>query len=39
MLETMQKKITAEGEAEKELYEKFECYCKTNGGDLGGTIA
>jgi len=39
MLETMQKKVTAEGEAEKELYEKFECYCKTNGGDLGGTIA
>jgi len=39
MLQTMQKKITAEGEKEKELYEKFVCYCKTSGGDLNGTIA
>eukprot|EP00420_Gonyaulax_spinifera_P036840 CAMPEP_0197885846 /NCGR_PEP_ID=MMETSP1439-20131203/15163_1 /TAXON_ID=66791 /ORGANISM="Gonyaulax spinifera, Strain CCMP409" /LENGTH=726 /DNA_ID=CAMNT_0043505599 /DNA_START=58 /DNA_END=2238 /DNA_ORIENTATION=+ len=30
LLQSMQKKVTAEGEKEKELYEKFMCYC--NGG-------
>merc|ERR1719271_1880520 len=35
----MQKKIIAEGEKEKELYEKFMCYCKSSGGALGKSIA
>jgi len=39
MLQTMQKKVSAEGEVEKELYEKFECYCKNSGGELQKTIA
>eukprot|EP00928_Gymnodinium_smaydae_P069135 TRINITY_DN5252_c0_g2_i1.p1 TRINITY_DN5252_c0_g2~~TRINITY_DN5252_c0_g2_i1.p1 ORF type:complete len:747 (-),score=269.14 TRINITY_DN5252_c0_g2_i1:84-2189(-) len=39
MLQAMQKKVTAEGEKEKELYEKFMCYCKTSGGSLKETIA
>eukprot|EP00448_Togula_jolla_P007805 CAMPEP_0170613858 /NCGR_PEP_ID=MMETSP0224-20130122/24493_1 /TAXON_ID=285029 /ORGANISM="Togula jolla, Strain CCCM 725" /LENGTH=672 /DNA_ID=CAMNT_0010939481 /DNA_START=56 /DNA_END=2070 /DNA_ORIENTATION=- len=39
MLQTLQKKVTAEGEKEKELYEKFECYCKNSGSQLGGSIA
>lgn len=39
MLQVMQKKITAEGEEETELYEKFMCYCKSSGGDLEKSIA
>jgi hypothetical protein len=39
MLQAMQKKVTEEGEKEKELYEKFMCYCKTSGGDLTGAIS
>jgi len=39
MLQTMQKKITAEGEKEQELYDKFMCYCKNAGGDLSKSIA
>jgi len=39
MLQAMQKKVTAEGEKEKELYEKFMCYCKNAGGTLGGSIS
>eukprot|EP00444_Apocalathium_aciculiferum_P033393 CAMPEP_0183493264 /NCGR_PEP_ID=MMETSP0370-20130417/183357_1 /TAXON_ID=268820 /ORGANISM="Peridinium aciculiferum, Strain PAER-2" /LENGTH=1097 /DNA_ID=CAMNT_0025686605 /DNA_START=63 /DNA_END=3353 /DNA_ORIENTATION=- len=39
LLQAMQKKVTAEGEAEKELYEKFMCYCKTGGGDLSSSIS
>eukprot|EP00416_Gambierdiscus_australes_P045065 CAMPEP_0171105660 /NCGR_PEP_ID=MMETSP0766_2-20121228/63158_1 /TAXON_ID=439317 /ORGANISM="Gambierdiscus australes, Strain CAWD 149" /LENGTH=708 /DNA_ID=CAMNT_0011566577 /DNA_START=54 /DNA_END=2180 /DNA_ORIENTATION=+ len=39
MLQAMQAKVTEEGEKEKELYEKFMCYCKNNGGDLSGSIA
>jgi len=39
MLQAMQKKIAEEGEKEKELYEKFQCYCKTSGGTLGESIA
>merc|ERR1719458_765526 len=39
MLQAMQKKVTAEGEKEAELYKKFMCYCKTNGGALTGTIS
>jgi len=39
MLQAMQKKITAEGEKEKELYAKFQCYCKNADGALGKSIA
>jgi len=39
MLQAMQKKVTEEGEKEKELYEKFMCYCRTSGGDLTGAIS
>jgi len=38
MLQAMQKKVTAEGEKEKELYDKFMCYCKNGGGDLNTAI-
>merc|ERR1719482_2536325 len=39
MLQMMQKKITAEGEKEKELYEKFMCYCKNGKADLTKAVA
>jgi len=39
MLQTMQKKVEAEGEKEKELFDKFMCYCKSSGGDLQSSIA
>jgi len=39
MLQTMQKKVEAEGEKEQELYDKFMCYCKNSGGDLATSIA
>jgi len=39
MLQMMQKKVAAEGVKEKELFEKFMCYCKTSGGDLQKSIA
>jgi len=39
MLENMQKKVQAEGEKEKELHEKFMCYCKNNVGVLEKSIA
>jgi len=39
MLQMMQKKVEAEGEKEKELFEKFMCYCKNSGGDLAKSIA
>merc|ERR550532_3306525 len=38
MLQAMQKKVTAEGEKEADLYKKFMCYCKTNGGNLESSI-
>merc|ERR1719356_1284165 len=38
MLQNMQKKVTAEGEKEAELYKKFMCYCKTNGNTLDASI-
>merc|ERR1719188_2409374 len=34
MLQNMQKQVEEEGVAEKKLYEKFMCWCKTSGGDL-----
>jgi len=39
MLQSMQKKVTEEGEKEKELYEKFMCYCKHGSGDLQASIS
>jgi|Transcript_44289 septal ring factor EnvC (AmiA/AmiB activator) len=39
MLEAMQKKVIAEGEKEKDLYEKYMCYCKTSGGALQKSIS
>jgi septal ring factor EnvC (AmiA/AmiB activator) len=38
MLQSMQKKVTAEGEKEKELFEKYMCYCKNGKGSLEGSI-
>merc|ERR1719377_402406 len=38
MLQNMQKKVEAEGEKEKELFEKYMCYCKNSGGDLSKSI-
>merc|ERR1719217_1940860 len=39
MLQGMQKKVEAEGEAEKKLFEKYMCYCKNSGGDLSKSIS
>jgi len=39
MLQSMTKKVEAEGEKEQEMFEKFMCYCKTGGGDLDKSIA
>merc|ERR1719198_1024793 len=39
LLQAMEAKVKAEGEKEKELYEKFMCYCKNSGGDLDASIA
>jgi len=39
MLQMMQKKVEAEGEKEKDLYEKFMCYCNTSGGGLVASVA
>jgi len=38
MLQGMAKKISAEGEKEKELFDKYMCYCKSAGGNLQGGI-
>merc|ERR1719160_2441775 len=39
MLQMMMKKVEAEGEKEKELYDKFMCYCKNADETLGASIA
>jgi peptidoglycan hydrolase CwlO-like protein len=39
LLQSMQKKVAAEGEKEKELFDKFMCYCKTGKGNLEASIA
>merc|ERR1719197_417520 len=39
MLQNMQKKVAAEGEKEKELFDKFMCYCKNSDATLGKSIA
>merc|ERR1719210_1366343 len=38
LLQSMQKKVTAEGEKEKELYEKFMCYCSGGTKELETSI-
>merc|ERR1719387_13177 len=38
MLQMMQKKVEAEGDKEKELFEKFQCYCDTSSADLTKSI-
>jgi septal ring factor EnvC (AmiA/AmiB activator) len=39
MLQAMQKKVTADGEKEEELFDKFMCYCKNGKGALESSIA
>jgi len=39
MLQAMQKKVSAEGVTETELYDKFMCYCKNSNGDLAKSIS
>jgi chromosome segregation ATPase len=39
MLQSMQKKVTAEGEKETELFDKFMCYCKNGNGALSKSIS
>jgi len=39
MLQKMAAKVEAEGKKEEELYQKFNCYCKSSGGDLQKSIA
>jgi peptidoglycan hydrolase CwlO-like protein len=39
LLQNMQKKVVAEGEKEKELFDKFMCYCKNGKGQLDASIA
>jgi len=39
MLQSMQKKIAAEGEKEKELFDKFNCYCQNGDAVLGKSIS
>jgi chromosome segregation ATPase len=39
MLQKMAEKVQAEGEAERNLYQKFNCYCTTNGADLAKSIS
>jgi chromosome segregation ATPase len=38
MLQMMQKKVEAEGEKEKEMFDKFMCYCKNGGEQLSGQV-
>merc|ERR1719207_13968 len=39
MLQAMQQKVTAEGEKETELFEKFMCYCQNGDGALAKSIS
>merc|ERR1719262_1414402 len=38
MLQMMAKKVEAEGKAQEELYEKYMCYCKSSGEELGKSV-
>jgi len=39
LLQAMQKKVESEGAKAEELFEKFQCYCKTSSGDLQASIS
>jgi len=39
LLQNMQKKVAAEGEKEKELFDKFMCYCKNSDSTLAASIS
>jgi len=39
LLQSMQKKVQQDGKDEEELYDKFMCYCKTGGAELGASIS
>jgi len=39
LLQTMAKKVEEEGVREKNLFDRYECFCRTSGGDLAKTIA
>jgi len=39
MMQALQAKVESEGEKEKDLYDKYMCYCKTSGGGLAKQIA
>merc|ERR1719356_1646227 len=39
LLQNMQKKVEEEGAREAELFQKFDCYCKTGRGDLTASIS
>jgi len=39
MLEALKAKVESEGEKEKELFDKYMCYCKNAGGTLAKSIA
>merc|ERR1719310_718515 len=38
MLQMMAKKVEAEGKAQQELHDKYMCYCKSSGDELGKSI-
>lgn len=38
LMQDMQKELEAEGAKEKEMFEKFMCFCGSNGGDLAAAI-
>jgi len=39
MLQAMSKKVTAEGDKEQDLFDKFMCYCKSGGATLSASIS
>jgi len=39
LLQQMEKKVETEGKAQQELFEKFMCYCKSSGAELGKAVA
>merc|ERR1719335_477070 len=39
LMQNMQKEIEAEGAKEKELFDKFMCYCSSNTGELTKAVA
>jgi len=39
LMQDMQKEIEAEGAKEKELFDKFMCFCSSSGGDMGKAVA